>query len=248
MNRPDLRGVFLTVISHRRPGNVARMAALVGAATWIVGCGEAEEYRAAGARSVVECGGLCESRNLALEMAEDQGAVCIQVSDDLTKVQRAVRDATGLKVVAVDSTFAEVVGMALDALESTGAHLAGAAPTSNPFYANVDRPIHTSAFIVGDFMVVRPDAGLRFDTSLMLKEDYDFTLSHITKLGSVARRDDVLLTFLHRNNPGGAVAVRTAELEQACIAHLKAKWPAFIRDNPRRPNEILLNLPRRGKK
>jgi hypothetical protein len=44
----------------------------------------------------------------------------------------------------------------------------------------------------------------------------------------------------HRANPGGAVAVRTPEVEQEAIAYLRGKWGDWIKDNPRRPNEILL--------
>ena len=51
--------------------------------TWIVGKGEAGDYRAGGAVNVVEGGGLCASRNMAIDLAAKAGKTCVQLSDDL---------------------------------------------------------------------------------------------------------------------------------------------------------------------
>ncbi len=242
MWREDL-GVYLAAVSHGRAGNVTKLQTLTGPATWYVASvEEAAVYAANGAAATAVGGGLCPSRNAALDAAHAAGQVCVQVSDDMTNVQFAVRD--GARVVARPTTFAQAVAKMLDALEQTGAMLAGVAPTANPFYANVDAPVHTSAFVVGDLVAVRPSPE-RFDEGLRLKEDYMFTLDHMAAYGCVARCDDVLVTFLHRKNPGGACAVRTPALEQESIARLRAKYPQYVRDNPRRPDEILLKLPRR---
>ena len=51
------------------------------------------------------------------------------------------------------------------------------------------------------------------------------------------------IVFSHRTNSGGAVAARTPELEQEMIDFLKKKWgTSVIKDNTKRPDEILLNL------
>lgn len=236
MIRPDLGGCYVAVISSKRPANVAPMTELLGQATWFVGAGEALAYG-----NAVEGGGLCASRNKALRAAWERGAPCLQFSDDLRKVERAV--SVGPKLKALPSTLGQEVARLLTGMKVAGAKLGGFAPTSNPFYANVDRPLHTGAFIVGDAILVQP-CDLLFDEQLRLKEDYDYTLQHLQQFGVVARLDDALLTFLHRGNAGGAVAVRTSALEQESIDHLRRKWPAYIRDNPRRKDEILLRLPR----
>lgn len=243
MRRKDLGDVFLTVISHARAANVQKMQALVGPCTWYVGEDEGQDYADADANVVVESGPLCVSRNVALRDAWNAGIPCVELSDDLTKVQLAEWSDAKKKIVAVDTDFKTVVERVRAGMEQRGALLGGAAPTSNPFYSNVEKPVHPSAFIVGDFIIVNP-CDLLFDEEFTLKEDYDYTLQHIMSHGCVARRDDVLMSFQHRTNAGGAVAVRTAELEQKNIALLKAKWPSFIKDNPKRPNEILLSLPR----
>lgn len=96
---------------------------------------------------------------------------------------------------------------------------------------------------MGDFILVHP-CKLFFDEQMKLKEDYDYTMAHIYEFGGVARCNAILAHFAHRSNAGGAVDFRTAEREQEAIAHLKKKWGAYIQDNPKRPNEILLKLPR----
>lgn len=47
---------------------------------WVVGEGETAAYRAQGAEEVVEGGGLCASRNKALELAAKRKKICVQLS------------------------------------------------------------------------------------------------------------------------------------------------------------------------
>ena len=230
------RTVYAGTISHKRSKNVAKMEDLCGPLTWYVGDGEGEAYRAEGASSVVESGGLCRSRNAILDDAFADGLPAVELSDDLKKIE-VVHHAKEKR----PATFEDAVGLMFDALETTGTKLCGVAPTSNAFFYNPKKPIHKFAFIVGDMLLVLPSK-LRFDEQLRLKEDYDFTLQHIAKFGGVARQNQVLATFAHRTNKGGACDYRTSELEQETIAQLKAKWPGMIRDNKRGKDEILLAL------
>jgi hypothetical protein len=230
-------GCFHAVISHKRPQNVAAMGALIGNATWFVGAGEAQAYRDAGAEFVVEGGGLCASRNAALDHAFAIGAPCVELSDDLKKLQIAIPN--GQKNVAGSLSFAEAVTLMRRRLDDFGFKYGGVAPTANPYFFHANRPVSTNLFVVGDFIIVAPSEP-RFDENMRLKEDYDFTLQHMRAYGGVVRSNDILASFLHRTNAGGACAVRTSALEQESIAYLKQKWPGAIRDNSRRPDEILL--------
>jgi hypothetical protein len=236
MRRDDVKA-WVSIISASRPGNVADMERLVGPATWVVPEAQMADYDRAGAtRVMADGGGLCAARNVALDTAHGMGLACVQLSDDLRKLQLAL----GPKETR-PASFVEVLGMMREACAAAGARLAGIAPVANAFYFNPVRPFHTAAFILGDFIYVRP-CPERFDTQLRLKEDYDYTLQHLHAYRAVARCNAVLGHFRHRTNAGGACAVRTPELEQASIAYLKAKWPGYIKDNPKRPNEILLSL------
>lgn len=211
------------------------MEKLVGGATWYVGMGEGNLYLG-GRGSVIESGGLCESRNRALMDASVLGIPCVQLSDDLKKIEYLF-EFEG-KVEAKEITFEEAVGKMMEVDKIF--RMIGVAPTGNPFFWD-KKEYTTNKFIVGDFILVRP-CGLFFDENLKLKEDYDYTLQHITTFGGVARYGSILAHFAHRTNAGGAVEYRDPEREQEMITYLKNKWGKFIRDNPRRPNEILLNL------
>lgn len=230
--------VFVGIISHLRSENVPKMHAIVGEdVTWVVGNNEKEIYQQNGVKSVIEGGGLCESRNVILDVAQAQGAdAAVELSDDLRVIKLAVdKDNKNSKVISFD----DAVAIMISACEGLGAKMAGTAPTNNAFFFNPNKPYHTRAFIVGDFITVL-DTDLRFDQNLKLKEDYDYTLQHIYKYGSVARCNALLPSFLHRTNAGGACAYRNEKREQKAIRYLKAKWPSHIKDNPRRPNEILI--------
>jgi hypothetical protein len=87
------------VVSKGRPSNVPGMHALLAGdgganavaareVTWVVSSeSDAKLYAQAGAaRTLVAPAGLCASRNAALEDAFAQGAWCVQLSDDITRV------------------------------------------------------------------------------------------------------------------------------------------------------------------
>jgi hypothetical protein len=232
--------VWVTAISHARPENTLKMHDLVGPVTWYVGDGEGDEYARIGGSPVVEAGGLCESRNAALEDGFGYGLPVVELSDDLRKIQITTGNAKG---DVSPCSFEQAVKLMLDTMTSRGARLGGVAPTSNHFYFNPKRPVKQAHFIVGDFIVIRPSHE-RFDERLKLKEDYDFTLQHIVSHGCVARCDAILATFLHRGNKGGAVDFRTPQREQDAISLLQEKWPGCFHENPRRPNEIVMSLRR----
>ncbi len=223
-------------ISARRAENVKKVEEKMGVSpTWVVAEGETEAYTTNGASKVIEGGSLCASRNAALRAAFATGSVCVQVSDDLTKViQVPAKGAKGIEI-----SFTNCLREMETRLKQTPFKMCGVAPVANEFYFHT----HTSHknFIIGDLIMVKP-CDLFFDENLSLKEDYDYTLQHITKFGGALRCNDLLCGFKHRDNKGGAVAYRTAEKEQEAIAYLKNKWGKVIRDNPRRPNEILLKV------
>jgi hypothetical protein len=231
--------VTTTIISTQRAGNVPAMEQLCAGLNpvWVV-ADEADEaeYRYAGARQVLVGGALCASRNVALDYGMDQGTHVLQLSDDLKKVEVT----SGPKRADVTAIrLPTAVGVMLGALVNhPAAQLVGVAPTANPYFSK--QRIHPTAFIVGDMILTRAGCPVRFDLNLRLKEDYDYTCQHLQTYGEVARIDNLLATFAHRTNRGGAVAVRTPELEQEMIDYLTQKWPGAIKPNPRRPGEVLL--------
>lgn len=233
---------MIAIISARRPAAVERMTPLLAGFSnycwYVADAKDAADYTAAGAASVRVSGALTRSRNAALEDAAELNEDCVQISDDCTGLAWTTGN---LRAQVQPITLRQAVAHMGYALAQTGYRLAGAMPTSNPFYA-APLKVQTKHFIVGDLMMIKSGSEVRFDEGMDLKEDYDFTCAHVRRYGGVARVGSLLASFDHRTNAGGAVAYRTAEREQAAIAHLKKKWPGWIKDNPKRPNEILLKV------
>merc|ERR1712048_113256 len=126
--------------------------------------------------------------------------------------------------------------------------LAGVFPTGNATMTMGSEEYGTQNFILGDFFVA--DASpCRFDESMTLKEDYDFTCSHIAKHGSVLRCNRMLLVVRHYANDGGAVDMRdgAGKREKANISILQRKWPGVFKMNVKRPSEVLMNWNKHGK-
>jgi len=97
-------------------------------------------------------------------------------------------------------------------------------------------------FIIGDFFVVDTGSSVTFDENMTLKEDYDFTCSHIKAHGSALRCNRLTLHVKHYSNSGGAVATRDTKgmEERKNIAILRKKWPGVFSDNPTRENEVIM--------
>lgn len=211
---------WIAVISGRRP-EAPKEPALAGlSATWYVPFGESAAYLGAGATAAVESGAFgCVKECRAGRCAARRGALYSVVED-----------------CELPAVFSALSG------ELNGAFvgLVGVAPTSNAFYFNPRKPVRDGGFVVGDLFAADASC-IRFDPNLRLKEDYDFTLQHM-QAGIVRRVDWVLATFRHESNPGGAVSYRTSEAEEAAIAYLLAKWPGRLVKNPRRENQLLINL------
>lgn len=203
--------------------------------TWYVGKGESKDYAIAKG-NVIESGRLIPSRNRALDDAFKRNKYCLMTEDDLQEIKMA----NSMKL-AVPISFTSAVREMYDVLRNVPLYLAGVSPTGNLFYYDPAKPLGLKHFCVGSLILVKPNP-LRFDKNLRLKEDYDYTLQHIAKYGGVCRLNYLLPRFKHLTNMGGAVSYRTEALEQKTIQQLKKKWGASIRDNPRRPNEILLRI------
>merc|ERR1711879_979423 len=120
--------------------------------------------------------------------------------------------------------------------------LGGVFPSANAAMTMGSMEYATQHFILGDFFVA-DDSPVRFDESLTLKEDYDFSCSHIAKHGSVLRCNRMLLTVRHYANQGGAVDIRdnAGRKEKENIAILQRKWPGVFKHNVKRPSEVLMN-------
>ena len=202
---------------------------------FVVHADEADDYRRNGAGTIVvqPPTGLVGARNCALDHAQENGAACVQVDDDLIRVNYNECDGRlGNKV-----EFEEGYEALIEFTDASPANLCGVPPTANAFFAK--KPVHNNGFIIGSMMIAKP-CGIRFDPAMKLKEDYDYTLQHIKEYGLVQRFQKYLYTFKHYSNAGGAVDVRNDATEQASILYLLKKWSGAVKIHPRRKNEVMI--------
>lgn len=194
--------------------------------------GEGELYQKAGCLNVFETGKLMESRNFALKHAFDKNNICVQLSDDIKKVE--LNEAFGgKKEVPLDKAIDDLIGI----FKKVNVKLMGVPPTNNHFFAKAK--ISKNTFCIGDMLFIKP-TNLKFDEQLTLKEDYDYTLQHLTKYGHCFRYQKYIFHFQHYSNKGGAVSYRNTKEEQYNIKYLLQKWGDKIKLNTKRENEILL--------
>jgi hypothetical protein len=175
------------VISKGRPDNVPSINALfVGTNVlphWIVGVGESDAYKSKGAFETIEGGGLCASRNAAIEHALREGKHCVQMSDDISELKILYQGGKWEKPadLIAGNALAKEIGrhivspvIAARAIElemrATGAKLGGVYPTANEGQAMLCTPASSDLFVIGDFVVIDAASSPRFDERMTLKE------------------------------------------------------------------------------
>jgi hypothetical protein len=223
--------------------------------TWYVDKDSVKDYQKLGLRAKVG-GKLTPSRNAALNDASRMRKVCVQCSDDISAWEyRHGKRATERTDDAVNKACKEATRMILSPVAAAQFILAKmrAAPgEKKPQLGGVymlgscsrtfaGAEFVRQHFILGDFFVV-DKSNVRFDDTMTLKEDYDFSCAHIKAHGSVMRCQRMTLSVKHYTNEGGAVSERDKKgrKEKLNIAILNKKWPGCFRPNPKRQNEVIM--------
>jgi len=222
--------------------------------TWYVDEESVKDYRALSLKAVVG-GKLTEARNKALQDARKKGMACVQISDDISAweyrdgpnakertdaaanaAHAAARRLIVSPVAAARFILAKMRGASKPQPKLGGVYMLGSCARTFGGEA-----FSTRHFILGDFFVV--DGGkVNFDEEMRLKEDYDFTCSHIKAHGSVMRCNRMTLNVKHYANAGGACTNRDkkGQEERRNIEILQKKWPGVFRSNPKRKNEVIM--------
>jgi len=226
---------------------------------WYVDAKSLDSYRRLGFNAVPDGGSLVGARNKCLDDAKKLGKACCQASDDISRwtyytalehvmtknqdEQNFLARKRGGKVRISPVAAARFLLARLRA-SPEGAKLAGVLPTPNISQGLAAPAVSNKTFILGDFFVTEANSTVRFDTNMTLKEDYDFTCSHIQTYGAVLRCNRMVLAVQHYTNTGGAVSIRNAAEEQKNIKILMRKWPKAIRKHTTRgENEVMLCWP-----
>lgn len=263
---PTASDIHFCVISARRtqtPQGVADIAGVVAAfrsqgiePTWYVDTDSLKDYRRIGLTAVVG-GKLTPARNKALRDASKLKKACVQCSDDISQWRyhhgpqaksRSDDDANAAYAKAQCHVVSPVAAarfmlakLRAPAAGAGRAHLAGVFPTSSCARGFGGDEFSPSNFVLGDFFVADMSPVV-FDETMTLKEDYDFTCSHLRRHGCVIRCNRLTVMAKHQTNAGGACSVRDAKgvAEQRNIAILRQKWPGVFSDNPKRKHEVVM--------
>merc|ERR1719230_882231 len=218
--------------------------------TWYVDAESLEDYKKLGLNCKVG-GKLVPARNMVLDDARKKGLVAVEISDDISKwiyydcgkqcykgesdFKQQNKDLLGVPKHCVSPLAAAQFVLAKMRADPDKPKLGGVFPTANAAMTLGSAEFGKQHFILGDFFVAEPSSPCRFDLQMTLKEDYDYTCSHIKEHGCVLRCNRMFLTVKHATNAGGAVAARDqkGEKERQNIAVLQSKWPGVFRINSR---------------
>jgi len=229
--------------------------------TWYVDAASLEDYKRLTLKAVVG-GKLTPARNLALDDAAKMGKICVQVSDDISRWEyvackkidlRGETDFTKQNAMVAKAKKYSIspLGAAQFLLAKMRSaegspKLAGVHPNANAAQAIGQAECTTAHFILGDFFVA-DKSPCRFDATMTLKEDYDYTCSHLDRHGSILRCNRLFLHVKHSTNQGGAVSTRDRAgfEERKNIAVLMQKWPGAFSHNGRRKDEVVMTWHRR---
>lgn len=223
--------------------------------TWYVDEASLLGYQGLGLKAIVG-GKLIPARNLALEDAATVGKVCVQVSDDIARwdyyageaKQKTLAEANAAAKRAQRYQVSPVAAAQFILAKMRGTPEGEARPQLGGVYPlqNMGHSFHSDEFskrnfILGDFFVV-DNSKCRFDFTMSLKEDYDFTCSHLQAHGAVLRCNRLVIQAKHETNAGGACSVRDSagERERENIRILQRKWPGAILAHPTRANQVVL--------
>jgi len=216
---------------------------------WYVDEASLQDYLALGLDAVVG-GKLVPARNKALQDAARMKKACVQVSDDICSWSYYDSNVVAIKSLQAGNLAAKkacrmrispvaAARFLLAKMRASRANerpkLGGVFPLANTGAAFLHKGITNEHFILGDFFV-HDLSPCRFDQRMTLKEDYDFTCTHLARHGTILRCNRMFIQALHETNAGGAVAARddSGHKERANIRVLQEKWPGVFHINGNR--------------
>ena len=180
--------------------------------------------------------GISATRNYILEYAGGQDVVMLD--DDLRGVYRLNSSETGLVPMSIQN-INDFCNDAFKVCRKAGTKLWGIYMVKNHFF--MSNAIDPAGFCISSMSgIISSD--IRFDETMPLKEDYDFTLQHVKAFKKVARFNNVCIDALHYTNKGGCQDYRSDDRESEAVDILLGRYPTLIRLNPKRKNEIIIDI------
>lgn len=214
--------IHVAIRSYRRAGKVNTLAVFPFAYVWVPES-QGDQYREHYGDRVVtipdECdGNLGRKCNAILDRSPRPWTLILD--DDIPHVGLWEG---GKRHWLPPERVAGMVNHGFDLAEQTGVRTWGINQNFDPTSYRVFCPFNLLAPILGPF-VGHLSPELRYDESVLGKDDYDFWLQNIRRYHKTLRLNKYHYVHAHGEKPGGFVSMRTAEIEQKGLARLQAKW------------------------
>jgi hypothetical protein len=111
----------------------------------------------------------------------------------------------------------------------------GLYPVENAFY--MSRKVALDALLIGTTLGLIVQDKFRFDADIMVKEDYEYCCKIISSGQHTLRFNHIAAHAKHRTNKGGCHDHWGGN--ESAAKKLLMKYPDIVRENPRRPGELL---------
>jgi len=188
----------------------------------------------------VEKNGITPTRNAIVNYFKDWEKI-LMLDDDIKSINWFIEDWNKYSLIPLSKDeIKEMIEYWFYYTEKIWLKCRWIYPVNNAFF--MSEKTNSKCFIIWTFCWIINDKSIQFDERMKLKEDYDYSLQQIAKYGWVVRFNRYSVKALHYSNKGWAVDCRNDKNEQEAISILKQKRGKIIRDNPKRPNEILFNF------
>jgi len=245
--RPSfLDSIHWFVLSMDEPHRVAalksREPGVADRCWWYVGKGQRKVYVEAGAAPdrVVE-GGYIFSANHALRNSQGKDWACM-LSGDVHGLYELPKDPKVWRTMLGCSLSLPIAASRLiSALSRTGASVGGIYPNTNAGFAMQSKQEWSlSHLLVGDFLIIRTDIGVKFQSKAHPKSDFAFTCACLATHGLVVRLNYILLDADHHTPTGAGRGSQRGTADRKAISYLHKCWPHVCSKNHMRSNEVIL--------
>lgn len=200
---------------------------------------EKEEYEKFNPElKIVSCGskGIAKCRNFIFDYYPQEEKI-LMMCDDVTGIYHKYGEHSWRHWKMSNEEIDEFIQYGFLLCEGYKTKMWGISPTSGGGI-NLKNKICFAKFIIGTFCGIINN-NIKCDERLPLKEDYDLTAKYIKEFGKIVAIDNVHPCARHYTNKGGAVSYRSSDKETIAINILKELHGDWVKDNPKRANEIL---------
>lgn len=172
----------------------------------------------------ISASGIAQARNNILDYLS--GRPILMMDDDISQISRLTEN--GLeRVEDFEETFQK--------LFDRGSTLFGIYPVHNDFF--MSRTVSTKV-TVNTVLGFPADNKLRFDSSLLAKEDIDLCARILDRGGNVIRYNYLAPKAKHRTNSGGCHDTWKTKANEAAARRLAMTYPKVIARHPSKPDEV----------